>query len=192
MACTVLSEDILVVCLLLADGNLHVPLETVICRAEGGPVDQFTDLCIAPDEWRGLFVSLFWPDPEATEVAHRRSNRSLASIAPLVLAYGGAYLNDEGEHWQTAEDVAAQAGQSWGEPWQYTNDTLSSDDRQMRLALRRRLQGNDHLESLSPDCVKRCMHLAGIGQGTLAASLQPHWPAPGPRWGPDWKKTGEP
>ena len=62
MAAAILSQDILAICLLLAEGNIDLSMEEVIHRAENFQEDQDRHFGITRSDFRGLFNYWFMFD----------------------------------------------------------------------------------------------------------------------------------
>ncbi len=100
MAATILSQDILAICLLLSDGNLDLSLKEVIHRAEEYQETQDRHFGISRSDFRGLFHRLNW--------AYEMDAIKMREVISDILEYHDAYFNDEGESWYKADDVEEQ------------------------------------------------------------------------------------
>jgi len=100
MAATIMSQDILAICLLLSDGNLDLNLKEVILRAEEYQETQGRHFGISRSDFRGLFQLQNWE--------YEMDAIKMRDIINDILEYHDAYFNDEGEYWYKGDDVESQ------------------------------------------------------------------------------------
>jgi hypothetical protein len=114
MAIATLSQDILAICLVLADGDIHLPMEEIIRRAEDFQETHDRHFGISQRDFRGLFLQLpslddyklliFGDCQRAPEDAAR-----LHDCVLDILSHYDAYFNDEGDHWCGKEQLGVNA-----------------------------------------------------------------------------------
>jgi hypothetical protein len=114
MATATLSQDILAICLVLADGDIHLPMEEVIRRAEDFQEIHDRHFGISQRDFRGLFLQL--PSLDAYKLLLfgdcQRSQEDDARLRDCILdilSHYDAYFNDEGEHWCGKEQLGVNA-----------------------------------------------------------------------------------
>ena len=95
MAASILSQDILAICLFLADGNIDLSIEEVIHRVEKYQEEQDRHFGISRSDFRNLFHMLISWELRIKEF----DDIKLSDIITDILMYQYAHFNDEGENW---------------------------------------------------------------------------------------------
>ena len=103
MPTAILTEDFLGICLILANGDINIELEEVICRAEAYQKSSDCHFGITRDDFRNAFSILSF---ETYHEAGFGDYEEMLMERPLlqhwidpILNYEDIYFNDEGEHW---------------------------------------------------------------------------------------------
>lgn len=99
MVAAILSQDILAICLLFADGDMDVSLEEVIQRAEEYQEMQDRHFGISRSDFRGLFNMLLSWELGIKKPGDKMDDTRLSDVVTDILDYHDAYFNDEGESW---------------------------------------------------------------------------------------------
>ncbi len=99
MAAVILSQDILAICLFLADGNINLSLGEVIRRVENYQEVQNRHFGISRSDFRGLFQMLISWELGIKSFGDELDDIKLSYIITEILKYHDGYFNDEGEHW---------------------------------------------------------------------------------------------
>jgi hypothetical protein len=134
MAGGTLSQDIVAICLVLAEGDANVDLEQVMLEADRFQEANNRHFGLTRQDLRGLFASLFAWDlgsehPLAIRLGrswleHKFKGVQLREIIPLILPFQEAYFNDEGEYWvhldiATREEYRSHGYKGWyGYNWE--------------------------------------------------------------------------
>lgn len=104
MPAAMLTQDILAICLLHADGNIDLSLENILFHAETYQERQNRHFGISRSDFRGLFHMLMFCELGMKKFGEDIENITLRDMLPEILKYHSAYFNDEGEHWIKDDD----------------------------------------------------------------------------------------
>ena len=99
MATTTLTQDILAICLLLADGDTDTSLEQIINRAEEYQKIENRHFGISRRDFRNLLRMLVSWELRLKNFSESLDDIKLHDVATSILEYRDVYFNDEGEHW---------------------------------------------------------------------------------------------
>lgn len=108
MSASILTEDVLAICLILADGNVNASMEQIICSVEAYQELSDRHFGITRSDFRNSLHFLFhngfpdepgWCDYEETWCR----KPLLRHWITLILNYDELYCNEEGEHWYPHE-----------------------------------------------------------------------------------------
>jgi hypothetical protein len=96
MAASILSQDLVGICLILCKGDTLMDLEEMIQKAEEFQNNNNRHFGISRSDFRGLFWMLLnWELGIKKEFNQVR----LSDVISNILDYHDVYFNDEGEHW---------------------------------------------------------------------------------------------
>jgi hypothetical protein len=108
MTATIMSQDMLGICLLVSGGNLSMKLGDVVKHVEEFQEQNDRHFGISSTDFRTLFWRLL---PEKFQGSLLRDESesnldkvNLQDVALDILKYGDAYFNDEGECWDLYEN----------------------------------------------------------------------------------------
>jgi len=107
MAASILSQDLVGICLILCKGNTSINLEKMIRKAEEFQNNNNRHFGISRSDFRGLFwMLLHW------ELGIKKEFRqlNLSEIILNILEYHDAHFNDEGEHWTGRDNEISDYG----------------------------------------------------------------------------------
>ena len=100
MAAAIVTEDFLAICLILADGDINMRLEEVICRAEAYQESSDSHFGISRSDFRCAFNKLSFVIYHETGVGNYEEmltrNPLLQHWIGPILKYEDVYFNDEG------------------------------------------------------------------------------------------------
>ncbi len=99
MAASILSQDILAICLFLADGNIELSIEEVIHRAENYQKINDRHFGITRSDFHNLFHYWFIFDLGIKQLDEGIDDVKLKDVVIDILAYHSSHFNDEGEYW---------------------------------------------------------------------------------------------
>ena len=99
MAASLLSQDIVAICLVIAEGNIEFSLEEIICRLEKFQDTNNRHFGISESDFRILFKNLIYSELELKTFCDEIGDIRLCDIIPDILNYSDAFFNDEGEYW---------------------------------------------------------------------------------------------
>jgi hypothetical protein len=103
MTATIMSQDILGICLLVSGGDLKMKLGNVIKHVGEFQAQNDRHFGITDTDFHTLFWRLLWEKfPGSLLLGESESNLykvNLQDVALNILKYGDAYFNDEGESW---------------------------------------------------------------------------------------------
>jgi hypothetical protein len=113
MAAVTLTQDILALCLLFADGKISLSMEEIVRRAERYQEKHDRHFGISRSDLRVLFIMLLSPWYLGIRgFSEELDDIKLSDIIFGILKYHDAHFNDEGSHWITYEDARPQANSS--------------------------------------------------------------------------------
>lgn len=101
MAASILSQDLVGICLILCKGNTRMNLEKMIQKAEKFQDNNNRHFGISRSDFRCLFwMLLYW------ELGIKKEFKQveLSEIILNMLVYHDAHFNDEGEHWTVRDN----------------------------------------------------------------------------------------
>jgi len=103
MPASILTEDFLAICLILAYGDMNMELEEIICRVESFQSSSDRHFGISRYDFRNAINMLSFNIYHETGIGNYKE---MLAIKPLlknwicpILQYDDVYFNDEGEHW---------------------------------------------------------------------------------------------
>ncbi len=101
MAVSLLSQDLVAICLLLTSGKINIPLEELIQKLESYQEQNNCHLGISRNDFRNLFVELLWGDMQNHKEHPGKLFKEILLVEsiPRMLEYDYAHFNDEGEAW---------------------------------------------------------------------------------------------
>lgn len=101
MAASILSQDLVGICLILCKGNTNIDLEKMIRLAEEFQDNNIRHFGISRSDFRCLFWKLLhWE----LGIKKEFNQVSLSDVISNILYYHDVYFNDEGEHWTTRDN----------------------------------------------------------------------------------------
>jgi len=101
MAASILSQDLVGICLILCKGNTSIDLEKMIRLAEEFQNNNNRHFGISRSDFRCLFWNLLHWD---LGIKKEFNQVNLSEIILNILGYHDVYFNDEGEHWTTRDN----------------------------------------------------------------------------------------
>jgi hypothetical protein len=113
VATAILSQDIMAICLLCTDGNVHLNLGEVIHHVEDYQKAEHRHFGISSSDFRGLFRSLISGELFIRSYNDEIDDIIFSEIITDILEYHDAYFNDEGEHWVKACEIDSDDIFSW-------------------------------------------------------------------------------
>jgi hypothetical protein len=106
MTASMMTGDVLGICLLVSGGDLSMNMEDVITRVEEFQTQHDRHFGISEYDFRNLLFWLVWrktPHSPGTSITGASSKVfkavTLQDIAFHILEHSDAYFNDDGEHW---------------------------------------------------------------------------------------------
>ena len=103
MTTAIFTEDFLAICLILANGDINIRLEEIICLVEAYQESSDCHFGISRSDFRCAFNKLSFQIYHETGVGNYEDmltrNPLLQHWIGPILKYGDVYFNDEGEHW---------------------------------------------------------------------------------------------
>ena len=99
MPATILSQDIVAICLFHADGNIDLSLENILFHVETYQEGHNRHFGISRGDFRGLFYRLIFMELGMKKFGDDLNDIRLRGVISKILTYHSAYFNDEGEHW---------------------------------------------------------------------------------------------
>ena len=112
MAAVTLTQDILAVCLLFADGDISLSMEEILQHAERFQEKNDRHFGISRSDLRVLFIMLFAWYLGIRGFSEELDDIKLSDCIPEILKYHDAYFNDESSHWVTYEEAGPEAEDS--------------------------------------------------------------------------------
>jgi len=115
MTATIMSQDMLGICLLVSGGNLSMKLGDVVKHVEEFQEQNDRHFGISSTDFRTLFGRLVWGKFPGSLLQDESnlSKANLQDVALDILKYGDAYFNDEGECWDLYENDPKYAPYSY-------------------------------------------------------------------------------
>ena len=171
--CT-LSQDILAVCLVLADGDIDLTLAEVVRRAEGYQERADRHFGISTSDFRGLMCQLLPPGSCWACVARMEGvgeEVRLREVIGDILGYHDGWCNDEGEGWIPAEPMNFR-----GESQAMDMCDMEQDMYQEHLRLKEELQrffGPEGIAGVSAASVRQFMRRMHITDDFLRQFSRP-------------------
>lgn len=104
MAASILTQDVLAICLFLSDGNIELPLEEVISRAEDFQEVEDRHFGTLRSDYRNLFHMLFGWELRIMSLSDEFGDIKLRDTITFILKYHSVFFNEEGEYWDTDND----------------------------------------------------------------------------------------
>ena len=173
MPAAILSQDILAICLLLADGNIDLSMEEVVHRVEIFQEDQDRHFGITRYDFRGLFNYWFMFDLGIIHCDEGIDGIKLKDVAIDVLTYHDAHFNDEGEYWTKEKE-------SWNEKlfMEHIKSWYSYDEEnyQEKLIIKKKMKRffeDQELTILHPEFVMKFMEELKISDTILFYCSRP-------------------
>ena len=105
MAASILCQDIVAICLCLAEGNLDLAMEVIIRRAESYQAKHYRHFGISTRDFRNLLRNLFLLEMKVTGADEETFNIRLVHTINYILKYQYAHFNDEGELWIRSDEL---------------------------------------------------------------------------------------
>jgi len=99
MAASIISQDIIGICLYLLDGNIELELSELFHRIEKFQENHNRHFGLSRNDFRGLFRALISLELGFMNFSENIGEIRFRNIISQVLKYHNAYFNDEGEHW---------------------------------------------------------------------------------------------
>ena len=167
MPAAILSQDILVICLVVSEGDINLSIEEVISRVENYQEVQNRHFGISKDDFRNLFYMFVNFELGIRSIDDGIDNLILSDIITDILKYQDVYFNDEGEYWTKRIEVSAdETDYSFIETW-YSYDKKET---QMKVAIRQKMKEffqQQEITALKPKSVKKFMDETGITDDIL-------------------------
>lgn len=104
MVKTVLSQDILGVCLLMAEGNLDMTLGEIAVRVEQWESKSNRYFGTGSPDFSNLLRRLVYRGGDSENWQNHINEVTLKESALKMLSYEDVYFNDEGESWHSREE----------------------------------------------------------------------------------------
>lgn len=167
MATSILTEDFVGICLILAEGNLGASLEEVILAAERFQQERNRHFGTWQDDFRLLLHTVI--DQSWTRDGNFRNIRFL-EVIPRILSFREAYFNDEGAH-LFGKDCDIY-------PDSYENETAywtgyGREQLQRKLEMKAEMKEYFRGEFLEAKAVREWMRVHGIRKGLLYRCSSP-------------------
>ena len=107
MAASILSQDLVGICLLLCKGNTRMHLDKMIKKAEEFQDNNNRHFGISRSDFRCLFWMLLnWE----LGIKKEFNQVGLSDVISNILDYHDVYFNDEGEHWTGIDNEISDYG----------------------------------------------------------------------------------
>jgi hypothetical protein len=167
MAASILSQDILAICLFLADGNIDLPVAEVIRRAEAYQDIQNRHFGISRSDFRNLFRKLLILEKGRLSTDDEILDIKLGNVINDILSFQYAHFNDEGEHWIMVDELQKEESNSPDIRYWYDYD---DEEYQQKIIMKQKMirffkdlaTGNLH-----PGSIKKFMEELNITDSVL-------------------------
>ncbi|MFH2044815.1 MAG: hypothetical protein ABIK92_06695 [Pseudomonadota bacterium] len=155
MAASILSQDIIAICLLFAGGDINLSLTEVIRRVEEYQEIKNRHFGISIHDFRGLFYNLLNCKLGIKSVSNEINEIKLSDTIIDIIEYHDAYFNDEGEYWFKRNQTYSEDIDSY----------ISHIDKEHKIAIKQQMKiffKYDQIKTFSPESVKKFMEEINI------------------------------
>ena len=157
MACALLSQDFLMICFLVARGDLDLNAAELILRVETFQNTGKRYFGISEHDFRNALYKLIFSHASLDELEEKVRSEKLRDLVPIILDHHELYLNDEGEHWITSKAQGEKNLQDWQINCWYGCDREDYQKRKELLKKLKVLFTVDNIPAITEDVIKRFM-----------------------------------
>ena len=172
MAASLLTQDLLTICLLLANGDIYLSVEEISLLTENYQTQSNRHFGISRNDFRSLFMKLIIFEMKIPGVMENLGVVKLADIIPEILKYHYVHFNDEGEHWFKAELFGRESDPRQIEYWFGYNEKEYNTKKILMQSLKEFFK-DVRYNTIHPEAVRRFMDQMNLGSSVLSACSRP-------------------
>lgn len=167
MAASILTQDILAICLLLANGKVDLSVEEVIGRVENYQALNDRHFGISTADFRNLFRTLISWELELKGFDEKLDDVKFSHIIGYILNYHYAHFNDEGEHWCKADCISNENHYSRTDEYWYGYDRKQYQEKRMIKQEMEHFFQRHEITAFHPESVREFMEKMKITDAML-------------------------